>query len=330
MPAPVSVSFAPGLTRIAVGYRNKQFIADQVLPPVPHSAKSGKYKSYSVYDEFGIDGGLIGPTSHADEMDFDVTETAFAMDDFGIKGWVSQQSIDNADAPIRPMEVMTRKVTRKVLRIRERRVAQAVLNTNNYATANKLDAAGGWATLSTDVWGQLLTALDACAAPPNVFVLDIATFRKLQQNTTILGAIKGTLAPQFIEQTRGPGKTGEPMIPDSVFCPALAQALGVDRVVIGAAFYASSKKGQALTKARVWDLPNATKGGAALLRVSQDDDEDVVWGMQLFNKDPLRVSTWFDPDRGADGSTAVKVVETTKVVLVANDAGYLFFDTLLT
>ena len=330
MPAVTDVSISPGLTRIAIEYQNKQFIADQVLPPMAHSAKSGKYKSYSVYDEFGIEGGLIGPTSQADEMDFDVTETSFAMDDFGITGWVSQQAQENADVPISPLQAMTRKVTRKVLRLRERRVALAVLNTANFPTANKLDVAGAWATPATDAWSQLKTALDACAAPPNVFVCDIATFRALQGNTTILAAIKGTLAPQFIAQAVGPAKTGSPLISDAVFCPALADALGVDRVLIGAAWYASSKKGQTLTKARIWDLPNATKGGAAFLRVAQDQIEDVVWGMQLTWKQPLRVLTWFDMNRGADGSTAIKVVETTKVVVVANDAGYLFHDTLLT
>jgi len=332
MPLPVDVSYAPGLTRIAVEYQNKQLIADQVLPPMPHSAKSGKYKSYSVYDVFGIEGGMIGPTSQADELDYDVSETSFAMDDFGIVGWVSQQAIDNADAPVQPMQAMTRKVTNKVLLIRERRVAQAVLNTSNFATANKADVAGAWVKTAPtfDIWSALRVGLDACLAPPNVFVVDINTFRSMQSNTTILAAIKGTLAPQFIEQEVGPAKTGAPRISDSVFCPALAQALGVDRVLIGSAWYASSKKGQTLTRARVWDLPNATKGGAAFLRVAQDQVEDVVWGMQLMWKQPLRVLTWFDPNRGADGSTAIKVVETTKVVLVANDVGYLFHDTLLT
>ena len=330
MPTPIAVSYPPGLTSIALEYQNKAFIADHVLPLMPHTAKSGKYKSYSVYDEFDIEGGMIGPTSVADEIDFDVSETAFAMDDWGYLGWVSQQAIDNADAPMQPKEAMVRKVTRKLLRRRERRVAEAVLNTSNYASGNKVDIAGAWATASTDIWSKLLAGFDACAAPPNVMVMDIATFRAIQKNDKILAAIKGTLAPQFIEQTVGPAKTGAPQIPDSVFCPALATALGVDRVVIGAAWYASSKKGQTLTKKRIWDLPNATKGGAAFLRVAQDQVEDVVWGMQLMWKEALRIMTWFDPNRGADGSAAIKVVETTKIVLMADDAGYLFYDTLVT
>lgn len=329
---PEDVSFSPGLTQIAVEYQNKELIADQVLPPIPHDRKTGKYKSYSTYDIYGIEGGLLGPNSVADEVDHEVTETAFALDDWGYKGWVSQEAINNAEAPIDPRAKIVRTVTNKVLLRRERRVAQAVLNVSNYAAGNQADVAGAWvATAPTfDIWGALLTGLDACAARPNVFVVDLATFRAMQRNTTILAAIKGTLAPQFVEQTVGPGKTGAPGIPDSVFCPALAQALGVEKCLIGAAWYASSKKGQTLTKGRIWDLPNATKGGAAFIRVSKDQTEDVVWGMQMFWKQPLRVLSWFNPDRGADGSWAHKVIETTKVVLIANDAGYLFRDTLLT
>lgn len=172
--------------------------------------------------------------------------------------------------------------------------------------------------------------MDACASPPNVFVIDLASFRVLQSNASILSAIKGTLQPQFLEQSVGPAQTGSAMIADAVFCPVLAQALGVDRVLIGSAFYASSKKGQTLTKARIWDLPNATKGACAFVRVAQDQLEDVVWGMNMMWKEPLRVLTWFDPNRGADGSTAIKVVETTKIVLVAKDAGYLLYDVRLT
>ncbi|MCO6436541.1 MAG: hypothetical protein J5J06_05590 [Phycisphaerae bacterium] len=330
MPQPTDLSFSPALTKIAVEYQNRRLIADQVLPLMPHSAKSGKFKSYDQYPQFDIEGGLLGPNGQADEIEYKVSETEFAMDDYGLKGWVSQQEINNAEAPMKPMADMTRKVTEKTLRLRERRVALAVLNASNYAAGNQVDVAGGWTTTTTDAWGALLTGLDACAEYPNVMVMDLATFRKLQVNQTILAAIKGTLAPQFIEQTQGPAKTASAFIPDSVFCPALAQALGLDRVVIGGAKYATSKRGQTLTKAAIWDLPNAGKGGAAFLRVAQDQVADVVWGMHLYWQQPLRVLTWFDPDRGADGSTAVKVVETTKIQLVANDAGYLFKDTLVT
>jgi len=326
---PTDLQFDGRLTRIAVEYKNKQFIADQVMPPIPADKKSGTYKVYSVADEFLIDDALVGPTTEANEVEHDVTEDTFVCHDYALTGYVSQEDIDNADAPLKPMSATTKKVTRHIMRRRERRLAQAILNTNNFATANKLDVAGAWATLSTDVWGQLLTGLDACAAPPNVLVLDVASFRAVQRNQTIIAAVKGTLEPQFIGQTKGPAKTAAADIPDAIFCPALAQALGLDRVVIGAAQFATSAKGQALTKGRIWDLPNAGKGGAALLRVAQDETEDVVWGMHLQWK-PRTVMTWQEPKRGAYGSTGIKVAETSGFKLVANDAGYLFQDTLVT
>lgn len=330
MGKPTDLVFSPGLTNIAVKHQNKELIGDHVLPLTQHSSKTGKYKIFSQYEIFGVEGGLIGDTGHADEIGFGVSEADFTLADNGLKGYVSQQQIDLADAPIKPLETMTRTVTNGVLLRRERRIALAVLNTNNYHANNKNDEAGSWANVATDVWGRFLAGMDACAARPNVLVLDLATFRAIQKNTSILSAIKGTLQPQFIEQAVGPAKTGSAFIPDSVFCPALAAALGVDRVVIGAAQFATSKKGQALTKGKVWDLPNATKGGAAFLRVAQEQVEDLVWGLHLAWKEPLRVMTWFEPDRGADGSTGIKVVETTKIVLVDNTAGYLYQDTLVT
>ena len=331
---PEDVSFSPGLTQIAVEYQNKELIADRVLPPIPHDRKTGKNKSYSTYDIYGIEGGLLGPNSVADEVDHEVTETSFALDDYGYKGWVSQEAIDNADAPIDPRAKIVRTVTNKVLLRREKRVAEAVFNVANYAAGNQADVNAAWVPTAPtfDIWGALLTGIDACSARPNVFVVDLATFRAMQRNTTILSAIKGTLAPQFVEQAVGPGKTGAPGIPDSVFCPALAQALGVDVCLIGSAWYASSKKGQTLTKGRIWSNTStgAGRGAAAVLRVSKDQTEDIVWAMQMFWKQPLRVLSWFNPDRGADGSWAHKVIETTKVVLIANDAGYLWRDTLVT
>lgn len=317
------------LTNLALEYQNKAFIADRVLPPRPVPNKAGKYKAYSQADEFLIDDALIGPNSPANEIGYKVTEDTFACDDYGLKTWVSQEEIDNAVAPLAPMRKAVQKVMRHIMRRRERRVAQAVLNTANYATANKLDVQGAWATTSTDVVSQLQTGVDACAAPPNTMVIDLKSFRALQRNEKLLAAIKGTLQPQMIGSAETPKMEGDPMAAASVSVTSLAAFLGLDLVLIGAATMATSVKGQTLTKGLIWDLPNATKGGAALLRVSQQDIDDVIWGAQFVWKPP-QVRQWNDPDRGAFGSTAVHVAESSTVKVIANDAGYLFHDTLLT
>lgn len=330
MPIDVTtLQFDGRLTQIARDYKNKAFIADLVLPPVPVPNKTGKFKQYSQAEEFLIDDALVGPNSEPNEIDESVTEDTFATDDYALNAFVSQEAIDNADAPIAPLRRATEKVMRHLLRRRERRVAQAVLNTSNYASGNQKDVAGAWATVTTDIVADLLEGYDACAAPPNVLVMDIATWRKVQRNDKILAAVKGTLQPQIVKGAAGAGATGSGGRGDLVNVPELAEWLGVDRVLIGAVLYATSVKGQALTKGKIWDLPNATKGGAALLRVSQDAIEDVIWGAQMQWKAPM-VMTWQDPKRGAYGGTYVKVAETSVVKVIANDAGYLFQDTLLT
>jgi hypothetical protein len=285
---------------------------------------------YSQAEEFQIDDALVGPNSEPNEIDYKVTEDTFAADDYALVMYVSQEAIDNADAPLSPLRVATEKAMRHLMRRRERRVAQAILNTANYAAANQIDINAGWNTLTTDIVSQILTGIDACAAPPNVMVMDVATWRKVSRNTPLLAAAKGTLREQIISQTRGPAKTGSLESSDAVSVPQLAEFLGLDYVFVGAAQYATSVKGQAtLTKGRIWDLPNATKGGAALLRVATTAIEDVVWGAQMQWKSPT-VMTWREEKRGAYGSVGIKVAESSGVKVIANDAGYLFADTLVT
>jgi len=335
MPVDVgSMQFDGRLTRIAVDYKNKQFIADQVLPPIPVPSKTGKYKVYSQAEEFQIDDALVGPNSEPNEIDYKVTEDTFAADDYALVMYVSQEAIDNADAPLSPLRVATEKAMRHLMRRRERRVAQAVMNKSNFAAANQIDIAGAWTTLTTDIVSQILVGIDACSAPPNVMVMDIATWRKVSRNTPLLAAAKGTLREQFISQTRGPAKTGALESSDAVSVPQLAEFLGLDYVFVGAAQYATSVKGQAtLTKGRIWDMLTtggaAGGGGAALLRVATGAIEDVIWGAQMQWKPPT-VMTWREEKRGAYGSVGIKVAESSGMKVVANDAGYLFEDTLVT
>jgi len=329
-----SLQFDGRLTRIAVDYKNKQFIADQVLPPIPVPNKAGKYKVYSQAEEFLIDDALVGPNSEPNEVDYSVTEATFACDDYALETFVSQEAIENADAPLSPLRVATEKVMRHIMRRRERRVAQAVMNKTNYAATNQIDIAGAWTTLTTDIVAQILTGIDACSAPPNVMVMDIATWRKVSRNTPLLAAAKGTLREQIISQTRGPARTGEAASSDAVSVPQLAEFLGLDLVLIGAAQYATSVKGQAtLTKGRIWDMLTtggaAGGGGAALLRIATEAVGDVIWGAQMQWKPP-QVMTWQEPKRGAYGSVGIKVSESSGVKVIANDAGYLFEDTLVT
>lgn len=322
MAAVSDVQFDGRLTNIAIQYGNTEMIADLVLPPTPVPKKEGVFKKYDKNQRFTLPPAIVGPKSVPNEVNWDVTEDSYACEDYGYQQYLSQEEVDNADAPIAPRSDTTEFVTNLMLLDREKRVADVVFNAANYDAGNQLDVAGAWNTLTTDALTQIEAGIDACFMPPNVMVMGIATWRKLSRNEKILAAVKGTLAPQKLKSAGG-------VASPAVNQEEMAGYLGLDAVLISRARINTAKEGQAASFTRVWDGPNATKGGAALLRVSAGSAlRDVVWGASLDWK-ARRVMT--NPtNRGAFGGEEIRVVESSVVKVIAKDVGYLFVDALLT
>ncbi len=322
MPPVSSLQFDGRLSNVAVQYQNAEYIGEMVLPSTPVEKKQGKFKQYDKDERFTVPPSLVGPKSIPNEVDWNVSEKAYDCDDYGLEIFVSNEEIDNADAPIQPLSDATEQVTGLVQLDKEVAIANTVFNANNYNAGNQKDIAGAWATLSNDALTDIEAGIDACFMPPNIMVMGIETWRKLSRNSAILAAVKGTLAPQ---QIKGGGGAAKP----AVNIQELAEYLGLDAVLVGSARRNSTKKGQAASYKRVWDGPTATKGGAALLRVSAGSAlRDVVWGANFAWKQ--RQAFTRDDVKGAYGGKMIRVVETYDLNIIAKDVGYLFKDTLAT
>lgn len=318
----VALQFDGRLTNIATQYKNGDYIGDLVVPPTPVGHKKFTYKQYSKNERFTLPTSLVGRSGTPNEVDYGVTEATGTCADHGYEGFVANDDMDNAETPLSPMADQAEFVRDKLMLDHEKRVADFVFNASNYATANKIDIAGAWATLSTDALTQLEVGIDACLVPPNVLVMGLPTWRKLARNEKILAAVKGTLAPQ---QIKSPGGQTTPR----VTIPELAEYLGLDAVLIGKAFINTANEGQAATFARVWDGTNAGKGGAALLRVKAGGAlRDIVWGANFTWKGAQAFT--YQTQRGARGGTMVRVTESHILTSVATDVGYLFQDCLVT
>ena len=322
MPAVSDVQFDGRLTNIAIQYKNTDLIGDLVLPPIKVPKKEGTFKKYDKKERFTIPPTFVGPKSEPNEIEFGVTDEVYACQDEGLKGYVSNEEIDNADAPIQPRSDMTELVTNYVMEAREKRVAAAVFKASNYDAGNQIDIDAGWATLTDDLLTDIEVGIDACFMPPNIMVMGIATWRKVSRNEKILAAVKGTLAPQQIKSAGG-------IAVPAVNQEELASYLGLDAVLVSRSQTNTAKKGQALSAARIWDGTNAGKGGAALLRVSGGAVlKDVVWGASLDWK--TRQVMVSPTTKGAFGGEHIRVVESTVVKVIAKDVGYLFKDVLIT
>lgn len=322
MPAVSDVQFDGRLSNVSVQYKNDELIADLVLPPTPVAKKEGVFKIYDKDQRFTVPDTKVGPKSEPNEVEWDVTEGNYACKDEGLQEFVSNEEIDNADAPIQPMSDTTEFVTNLVMLAKEKRAADFVFASANYGANNQVDIAGAWATLTDDVLADLIAGIDACFLPPNVLVMGMPTWRKVSRNEKILAAVKGTLKPQNL---KGPGGVAQPLVDHR----ELAEFLGLAHVLVSGARINSAKKGQTASYKRVWDGTNATKGGAALLRVKPGTAMRDVVSAANFTWKQRQVFV-NESTRGAFGGKMVRVVESCVYKSIATDVGYLFKDCLVT
>lgn len=322
MATPSEVQFDGRLTNISIQYSNPEFIADLVVPPTPVQKKQGTFKKYDKDERFTLPPALVGPESEPNELRWNLTDETYACEDYGYQSFLSQETIDNAEAPINAQSDTTEIVTKDLLLHKEKRVADAVFNASNYGASNQVDIEAGWATLSDDALTDIEVGIDACFAPPNVMVLGLATWRKLARNEKILAAVKGTLAPQAI---KSPGGVATPTVNQQ----ELAEYLGLSAVLVGRCKINTAKKGQTVSYGPVWDGTNAGKGGAALLYVKAGSAlQNAIWGAQFAWKN-RQIFTYQTP-RGAYGGQIIRAVETNVIKVICTDMGYLFKDCLVT
>jgi hypothetical protein len=311
--ATTSFPVNPAMTAIAMMYSNPAvtLIADDVLPRVP-VAKKFSYSVYDVAQGFTVPQTLVGRKSTPTEVDFTGTLVNDETLDYGlddvvpndeIAAWESMPKPERG-GPINPLDISTMLLSKLVLLDREVRVAARVFNSANYGgNTVTLSGTGQWSDFAnSNPLDAILAALDIPLYRPNVATFGQATFTKLRQHPAIVQAVYGTA------QTRG-----------TVTREQLAQVLEVQKVLVGAGFVNTARKGQAVNNQRVWgkhaaflyvDLEAAQAGQPTWGFTGQ-------WGTRVAGSLP-------EPKNGLRGSERVRVGESVKEVTSAPALGYFF------
>jgi hypothetical protein len=312
--ATTAFPISPQLTAIAMAYSNPAtaLIADEVLPRTP-TAKKFAWSNYDVGQGYTIPQTQVGRKSVPTEVDFTGVLVQDEVQDFGLDDVVPNDEIEAwnsmikppSGGPPNPLDLSTMMVTKLIGLDREVRVAGKVFNAANYAAPNQTTLLGTnqWSDfVNSNPLDAILAALDIPLFRPNVAVLGQATYTKLRQHPRIVQAIYGTA------QTGG-----------AVTLEQLAQLLEVKRVVVGAGFINTARKGQPVNTQRVWGKH------AAFLYI----DKEAAMGMQ-----PCWGFTaqWGDkiagdipePKTGLRGSQRIRVGESLKEVVSAPALGYYF------
>lgn len=301
----------PELQAVALAYRNAAMIADAVLPRVPVGAQNFKYMSYPKGEMLTVPETRVGRKGTPNEVEFTGTEVDGSTQDHSLDDPVPNADIENARAvPGMPDPLMraTEGLTELIVLAREIRAAALVFGAANYAAANKIDLNGNdiWATkhADSDPITDILTGLDAPMMRPNVMTLGQSASIALRTHPKIVKAYNGS-----------DGADG--VVPLAF----IRELFELEEVVVGQGWVNTAKKGQPVNRVRVWG------GHCALIHRNKNADTQrgVTFGYTATFGTRIAGSE-YDGKIGMRGGQRVRVGESVKELLMADDLGYFIQD----
>jgi hypothetical protein len=305
----------PELTAIAIGYKNRDvdLIADLVLPRIQRGAKKFAYTKYTQADGYTVPNTQVGRKSEPTMVDFGGTLINDECVDWGLDDLVPNDEVDAwaaqvlsaSGGPVSPMAKSVSLLTGLIQLDREIRVANQVFVASAYPAGNKVTLSGTsqWSDFTnSNPVDAILVGLDVPLFRPNVLVFGQATWSKLRQHPKMVQAVMGT------SQTSG-----------AITRQMAADLFEVQQVIVGAGFANTAKKGQTATFSRVWGKH------CAALYVSPDAanaDQPTFGFTAQFG---TRIAGQIDePKSGLRGGVRIRVGESVKEVIAANDMAYFF------
>ena len=316
--APAELASAPfqthsRLTQIAMAEKPKDFIADEVLSRIDAPYKFEYTKGTSA-DQFTIPDTRATRAGRLNEVEFEATLVNGSTSDRGLLAYVPYRDIDEArqqGGAWDPLAQASMGVSQLMDLDREKRVADLVFALASYPDGYKdtLSGAEQWSDDGSDPLTAILEALDIPITRPNTLVLGQAVWTKLRTHPRIVEAIKAT----------GAGGSDAAGI---VMRQAVAALFELDRVLVGAAWHQSARRGQNPTYSRLWGKH------AALLHIRRPSGTRDMMPTFGFTAESMarQVSLSDEPSRGVAprGSRAVKVSECVEEIISWNTAAYFF------
>lgn len=298
----------PDLLAVAVGYRNSKLIADDVLPRVPVGAQEFRYLKYPIGEMFTVPKTEVGRKGKPNEIELTATEATDKTVDQALDDGVPIADIEQAKTQegMPDPEKRAALALEELIRLaRETRVAGLVFAQATYAAANRTVLAGAtqWSDfVNSNPVDAVLTALDTLVMRPTIGVFGRASWTKFSQHPKICKAVFGNNTDAGVVTRR-----------------QVAELFELDDVFVGEGWVNTAKKGQPAALQRVWG-----KHAAFLHRnLNATTETGTTFGVTAQWGGKLATST-FDKNIGMRGGNQVRVGESVKELVLANDLGYFF------
>lgn len=292
------------LTAIAIGYRNAQFIADQVAPRFDVPSEQFKWTEFEAKDVFTIPNTLVGRKGKPNTVEFSAAEKDGSTNDYGLSDEIPQTDIEKAkDNPaFDPEGRATVKLTELVSLDREKRVAGIVMNAASYNHNEVITGTDKWTDPASKPIEQISDAMNSPLVTPNIMVLGRAEALALRKNPQIVRSFNGT--------------TGEDgLVPLSY----IRELFELEEVIVGASRYNTANKGQAMNINNLWS------GGVSLMYRKQAAQltDDVTFMLTPSWLGRVAYRKVMEPgELGLRGGVKITVGDSTNELVIANEAGY--------
>lgn len=289
------------LSGVSVMFENDEMVADQVLPVVSVQKDSDVYYKYTRNWRLPKNSGKRAPGAEAAQVEWGLTTSTYTCEEYALKDFVTEKQRDNADTPLNPQVDTTEAVTKLVMLLREKRVADVVTNSSNYTNNSSLGGTDQWSDSDdSDPIGDVRTAMNtvhkASGKTPNVMVVGKEVHNKLLDHPDILDRIKYS--------QRG-------VVNEDI----LAQVFDIDQYIVAKALYDSSEESASESLAYIWGK------NVALLYVEPSPGlKKVSFGYQ-FQSRGFRTRMWREDETKNDW---IEVEEKRDEHIISGDCGYLY------
>ncbi len=299
----------PELTSLTLSYNNNSFIADKVLPRVPVSTESFKYRSYPVGQMVTVPDTTIGPKGEANSVELESKLISASVTDRALKEIIPVAKLDAAQKSGQDSKLEERaviQVTKLIQLDREQKTAKLFSNRENYGKYQALSGTDCFNDPKSDALNIIQDMIDNMMIAPNKMVMGRKVASALRRNRSIVAAYHGNS-----------GEKG--MVP----LDFLKDLFGFQEILVGESIMNSSKKGQKTELVGVW--------GNFLSMFYADEtattDQGMTFGLTA-EYENRAVREWFEEKNGIKGSKVVQVYEQCAELICAPECGALIENVL--
>lgn len=317
MPSVQKVHLDQVLTNISIGYKNEQFIADQVFPALPVGKQSDRYYVYGM-ERFRKHNDLRAPGTEANEINWTLSLDTYFCEGHALRHRIPIEEQQNADDNFNLEADATELITEGILLNKEVDAASKVLNPASYDSDLRITLGSGglykWSDFTnSDPIKDIVKAKQImhkkAGVRPNTIIM----------SEPVLNTLK--LHPRFLQIIAGVerGFVTEELI---------RIAFGVDKLLIGSAMFSDvTNPGQVLPGA-IESLDYIWGNSVVLAYIApKPGHKQVSLGYNFaWNKDgngAVQVRKWWEEGPKA---TFIEAENWYSQKITSNVAGFLFQD----